>query len=74
MDLLHSIKIKSLFLNSVSKEGNLPVIIDLEALIILLRLFCLKLPESFGKTFQPNKKHNLNRKLSLIHGNRIFNS
>ena len=40
-------KIKSLFLNSVSIEGNLPVIIDLEALIILLRLFCLKLPESF---------------------------
>jgi hypothetical protein len=34
----------------------------------------LKIPESFGKTFQPNKKHNLNGNLSLIHGNRIFNS
>ena len=34
----------------------------------------LKLPESFGETFQPNKKHNLNGNLSLIHGSKMFNS
>ncbi len=34
----------------------------------------LKLPDNFGETVQPNKKNNLNGHLSLIHGNRMFNS
>ena len=34
----------------------------------------LKLPENFGETVQSNKKSNLNGHLSLIHGNRMFNS
>ena len=34
----------------------------------------LKLPDNFGETFQYNKKNNLNGHLSLIHGNRMFNS
>ena len=34
----------------------------------------LKLPENFGETVQSDKKSNLNGHLSLIHGNRMFNS
>ena len=34
----------------------------------------LKLPDNFGETVQSNKKNNLNGHLSLIHGNRMFNS
>ena len=34
----------------------------------------LKLPDNFGETVQANKKNNLNGHLSLIHGNRMFNS
>ena len=33
----------------------------------------LKVPDNFGKTFQSTKISNDNGKLSLIHGNRIFN-
>tara|TARA_Y100000590_G_scaffold317532_1_gene359218 strand:- start:84 stop:722 length:639 start_codon:yes stop_codon:yes gene_type:complete len=31
----------------------------------------LKVPDTFGETFQPNK-HNVNGRLELIHGNRAF--
>jgi len=34
----------------------------------------LKLPESFGETFQSIKKNNVNGNLSLIHGSKMFNS
>ena len=34
----------------------------------------LKLPESFGETFQSVKKNNVNGNLSLIHGSKMFNS
>ncbi len=34
----------------------------------------IKLPKDYGETFQVNKKKNLNGHLSLIHGNRMFNS
>ena len=34
----------------------------------------LKVPKNFGKTFQSSKKANANGHLSLIHGNRMFNS
>jgi hypothetical protein len=34
----------------------------------------LKLPDDYGKTFQSNKKKNLNGQLSLIHGSKMFNS
>tara|TARA_X000000368_G_scaffold318724_1_gene255937 strand:+ start:465 stop:1106 length:642 start_codon:yes stop_codon:yes gene_type:complete len=35
----------------------------------------LKVPKNFGETFQPNNsKQNTNGFLSLIHGNRLFNS
>ena len=32
----------------------------------------LKLPTSFGETFQDNKKNNFNGKLSLVHGSQMF--
>ena len=34
----------------------------------------LKLPESFGETFQNNKTSNYNGKIAFVHGNQIFNS
>ncbi len=34
----------------------------------------LKLPESFGETFQTTEKRNVNGNLSLIHGSKMFNS
>ena len=34
----------------------------------------LRLPKDFGKPFQSSKKKNVNGNLSLIHGNRMFNS
>ena len=32
----------------------------------------LKLPKTFGETFQKNKKENYNGKLQLVHGSRMF--